>query len=88
PAPLEGQRVDDGEPPGGLYYLGIAGVLLGGTALAAGGLLATLNELTVDDPNALAGTKRTAQSTGLGGIIIGGVGALVAAAGAVCLVVE
>ncbi len=76
---------DDAGP---LLYAGLAGVFLGGTALLGGGVLATLNELTIDDPHALAATKRSAQETGTIGLIAVAAGLVVGGAGAAALVLQ
>jgi hypothetical protein len=75
------------EMPSPLYYAGLAGVILGGTGLLAGGVLAGFNEATIEDPNALAGSKKSAQQTGLIGLGIAGAGIVIAAAGGVALAV-
>ena len=78
----------DADPPGALYYLGLAGVVLGGASVVMGGVLAAANEIAIDDPTALAGTKRNAQATGAVGLVLAGAGALVAAGGIAAWVLE
>jgi hypothetical protein len=75
------------EMPSPLYYAGMAGVILGGTGLVAGGVLAAFNEATIDDPSALAGTKKNAQQTGLIGLGVAAAGVVVAGAGGIALAV-
>jgi hypothetical protein len=73
---------------GALGWAGVVGVVLGGTALLGGGVLATLNELAIDDPRADGAAKRAEQKTGGTGLIVAGVGAVVTGAGVVALVLE
>ena len=76
------------EPPSTLFYAGLGCAVIGGAALLGGGAFATLNELTIDDPRALGGSKLIAQQNGVVGVVVGGAGAVVAALGAVLLVLE
>lgn len=78
----------DAEPPSTMFYAGLACAIVGGAALLAGGLMATLNEVTIQDPTALGASKRIAQENGVVGVAVGGGGAVVAGLGALLLVIE
>ena len=78
----------DVDPPSTTFYAGLGCAIVGGAALLAGGTLATLNELTIEDPAGLAGSKRIAQQNGLVGVLVGGGGVELAGIGAVLLVLE
>jgi hypothetical protein len=70
-----------------LYYAGLGGVIVGGAALIGGGLVATLNEVAIQDPNVSGETKRAAQEAGKFGLILAGTGVVLVGVGAVLLVV-
>lgn len=84
------ERATHGEPtpppplPVG-HLVGVGAVAVGGAALLLGTVVATLNEVAIQDASALAATKRAAQEAGMTGVVIAAAGAGIAVAGGVVL---